>query len=222
MGYCKDIFSYVNNYICQRKVSILMKLSEKLLKQLVRESVEEMDQQDHGQLSAIYSDVYKERYGVRPRHMDFSKYSEEEIQDMIDDIEQDSHHGDHLSHEEEFEDMMDQHGHDADNAEREFMHRAAEHRLMLSPEEGEDLPFHSGMGRRLSESLKLVIREAIEENTVDECGVTEEEALDEFISEGKPKLKKKKPVEAKKDKPAKKMNSGFAAFIKKAKEKAKK
>jgi Na+-transporting NADH:ubiquinone oxidoreductase subunit NqrF len=108
--------------------------------------------------------------------MDFSKYSEEEIQDMIDDIEQDSHHGDHLSHE---EDMMDQHGHDADNAEREFMAGEKEHELMLSPEEGEDLPSHSGMGRRLSESLKLVIREAIEENTVDECGISEEEALEE-------------------------------------------
>lgn len=171
-----------------------MKLSVKLLKQLVRESVEEMGQQDHGQLSDIYSDVYKERYGVRPRHMDFSKYSEEELQDMIDDIEQDSHHSDHLSPEEEFEDMMDQHGHDADNAEREFMAGEKEHGLMLSPEEGEeDLPSHSGMGRRLSENLKLVIREAIEENTVDECGISEEEeALEEFISEGKPKLKKKK------------------------------
>lgn len=201
-----------------------MKLSVKLLKQLVRESVEEMDQQDHGQLSAIYSDVYQERYGVRPRHMDFSKYSEEELQDMIDDIEQDSHHSDHLSHEEEMEDMIDPHGHDADDAEREFMAGEKENGLMLSPEKGEDLPSRSGMGRRLSESLKLVIREAIEENTVDECGISEEEALDEFISEGKPKLKKKKPVEAKKDKPkpAKKMNSGFAAFVKKAKEKAKK
>lgn len=191
-----------------------MKLSVKLLKQLVRESVEEMDQQDHGQLASIYSDSYKERYGVRPRHMDFSKYSEEELQDMIDDIEQDSHHSDHLSHE---EDIMDQHGHDHSGEFEDYTN-------VIGTEEGEDLPSHSGMGRRLSESLKLVIREAIEENTVDECGVTEEEALEEFISEGKPKLKKKKPVEAKKDKPkpAKKMNSGFAAFIKKAKEKAKK
>jgi hypothetical protein len=145
-----------------------------------------MDQQDHGQLSAIYSDVYKERYGVRPRHMDFSKYSEEEIQDMIDDIEQDSHHGDHLSHEEEFEDMMDQHGHDADNAEHEFMAGEKEHGLMLSPEEGEDLPFRSGMGRRLSESLKLVIREVIEE-----CGCAlEEEAIIEELMEKKMGFKK--------------------------------
>lgn len=215
-----------------------MKLSVKLLKQLVRESVEEMDlslppdqesdKQDHGQLASIYSDSYKERYGVRPRHMDFSKYSEEELQDMIDDIEQDSSRGDdHLSSEEEFEDLMDQHGHDADDAEREFMAGNKEDD-MLSLED-EDLPRHSGMGSRLAESLKLVIREAIEEcgveeNAVDECGISEEEALDEFISEGKPKLKKKKPVEAKKDKPktGKKMNSGFAAFIKKAKEKAKK
>ena len=137
-----------------------MKLSVKLLKQLVRESVEEMDQQDHGQ--------------------------------------------------------MDQHGHGRDQDGKVRLFEPYENvKGIKDQEEGED-------SRRLSESLKLVIREAIEENTVDECGISEEEALDEFISEGKPKLKKKKPVEAKKDKPAKKMNSGFAAFIKKAKEKAKK
>ena len=41
-----------------------MKLSVKQLKQLVRESAEEMglssSNQDHDQLSSIYSDVYKE------------------------------------------------------------------------------------------------------------------------------------------------------------------
>ena len=100
--------------------------------------------------------------------------------------------------------------------------------LMRTPEEGEDLSSRSGMGRRLAESLKLVVREAIEEcgyeESLDEYGNPEEQALEEFLSEGKAKPKKKKPVDAKKDKPktGKKMNSGFAAFIKKAKEKAKK
>ena len=76
--------------------------------------------------------------------------------------------------------------------------------------------------------LQYVIREAIEEcgyeENLDEYGNPEEQALEEFLSEGKAKPKKKKPVDAKKDKPktGKKMNSGFAAFIKKAKEKAKK
>ena len=171
-----------------------MKLSVKQLKQLVRESAEEMglssSNQDHDQLSSIYSDDY--------------------------------------SHDEEMEDMIDQHGHDADEADREAMARQEEDDLMRTPEEGEDLSSRSGMGRRLAESLKLVIREAIEEcgyeENLDEYGNPEEQALEEFLSEGKAKPKKKKPVDAKKAKPktGKKMNSGFAAFIKKAKEKAKK
>jgi hypothetical protein len=208
-----------------------MKLSVKQLKQLVRESAEEMglssSNQDHDQLSSIYSDVYKEKYGTRPRHVDFSKYSTEELQKMVDDLEQEMSTVDY-SHDEEMEDMIDQHGHDADEADREAMARQEEDDLMRTPEEGEDLSSRSGMGRRLAESLKLVVREAIEEcgyeESLDEYGNPEEQALEEFLSEGKAKPKKKKPVDAKKDKPktGKKMNSGFAAFIKKAKEKAKK
>ncbi len=208
-----------------------MKLSVKQLKQLVRESAEEMglssSNQDHDQLSSIYSDVYKEKYGTRPRHVDFNKYSTEELQKMVDDLEQEMSTVDY-SHDEEMEDLIDQHGHDADKAEREFMAANKEDDLMRTPEEGEDLSSRSGMGRRLAESLKLVVREAIEEcgyeESLDEYGNPEEQALEEFLSEGKAKPKKKKPVDAKKDKPktGKKMNSGFAAFIKKAKEKAKK
>ena len=208
-----------------------MKLSVKQLKQLVRESAEEMglssSNQDHDQLSSIYSDVYKEKYGTRPRHVDFGKYSTEELQKMVDDLEQEMSTVDY-SHDEEMEDLIDQHGHDADEADREAMARQEEDDLMRTPEKGEDLSSRSGMGRRLAESLKLVVREAIEEcgyeESLDEYGNPEEQALEEFLSEGKAKPKKKKPVDAKKDKPktGKKMNSGFAAFIKKAKEKAKK
>ena len=208
-----------------------MKLSVKQLKQLVRESAEEMglssSNQDHDQLSSIYSDVYKEKYGTRPRHVDFSKYSAEELQKMVDDLEQEMSTVDY-SHDEEMEDLIDQHGHDADEANREAMAAEKEDQLMRTPEEGEDLSSRSGMGRRLAESLKLVVREAIEEcgyeESLYEYGNPEEQALEEFLSEGKAKPKKKKPVDAKKDKPktGKKMNSGFAAFIKKAKEKAKK
>lgn len=170
-----------------------MKLSVKQLKQLVRESAEEMGLSSSNQ----------------------------------DNLEQEMSTVDY-SHDEEMEDLIDQHGHDADKAEREFMAANKEDDLMRTPEEGEDLSSRSGMGRRLAESLKLVVREAIEEcgyeESLDEYGNPEEQALEEFLSEGKAKPKKKKPVDAKKDKPktGKKMNSGFAAFIKKAKEKAKK
>lgn len=174
-----------------------MKLSVKQLKQLVRESAEEMG------LSSSNQDHH------------------------VDDLEQEMSTVDY-SHDEEMEDMIDQHGHDADEADREAMAKQEEDDLMRTPEEGEDLSSRSGMGRRLAESLKLVVREAIEEcgyeESLDEYGNPEEQALEEFLSEGKAKPKKKKPVDAKKDKPktGKKMNSGFAAFIKKAKEKSKK
>lgn len=175
-----------------------MKLSVKQLKQLIRESVEEMElslpsDQDHDQLASIYSDVYKERYGILPRHMDFSKYSTEELQKMVDDMEKETvHHArNDYSHEEEMEDLIDQHGHEADEAEREFMAAKKEDELMRTPEEGEELPQHSGMGRRLAESLKLVIREALEEEAVDECGSSyEEQAVVEELMEKKMGFKK--------------------------------
>lgn len=172
-----------------------MKLTVRQLKQLVRESVEEMDlssspSQDHGQLSSIYSDLYKERHGIRPRHMDFSKFSEEELQKMVDDMEEETvHHArNDYSYEEGMEDMIDQHGHEADEADREAMAKQKEDDLMRTPEEGEDFRRHSGMGRgrNLAESLKLVIREVIEE-----CGCAlEEEAVVEELMEKKMGFKK--------------------------------
>lgn len=141
-----------------------MKLSVKQLKQLVRESAEEMG------LSSSNQDHH------------------------VDDLEQEMSTVDY-SHDEEMEDMIDQHGHDADEADREAMAKQEEDDLMRTPEEGEDLSSRSGMGRRLAESLKLVVREAIEEcgyeESLDEYGNPEEQALEEFLSEGKAKPKKK-------------------------------
>ena len=167
-----------------------MKLTVRQLRQLVRESVEEMDQQDHGQLSSIYSDVYKEKYGTRPRHVDFNKYSTEELQKMVDDLEQEMSTVDY-SPDEEMEDLIDQHGHDADEAERGRdqdgnVRLFKPYENVKGTEEGEDLSSRSGMGRRLSENLKLVIREVIEE-----CGCAlEEEAIIEELMEKKMGFKK--------------------------------
>ena len=135
-----------------------MKLTVSQLKQLVRESVEEMHQM----------------------HPDDDDMDHHEM-----------HHGEHgddedYSHEEDMEDLIDQHGHDADEADREAMTRQEEDDLMRTPEGGEDLSSRSGMGRRLSESLKLVIREVIEE-----CGCAlEEEAIIEELMEKKMGFKK--------------------------------
>lgn len=43
---------------------------------------------DVGTLGSIFSDTYKELHGIRPRHIDTSKMSAEELQDRIDDLRQ--------------------------------------------------------------------------------------------------------------------------------------
>jgi hypothetical protein len=142
-----------------------MKITTKQLKQLIRETIEEMElssNQNHQQLASIYSDVYKEKYGIRPRHMDYSKYSTEDLQTMIDDLDQKMSLVDY-SHDEEMEDLIDQHGHEADEAERESMAAKKEDELMRTPEEGEEYPSHQGMGRRLTETFKKAILEALKD-----------------------------------------------------------
>ena len=138
-----------------------MKLTVRQLKQLVRESVEEMhlgdDDMDHHRMHHDDDDMDHHRM-----HHDDDDMDHREM-----------HHGEHgddedYSHEEDMEDLIDQHGHGAD--------------------EGEDFPSRSGMGRgrNLAESLKLVIREVIEE-----CGCAlEEEAVVEELMEKKMGFKK--------------------------------
>ena len=132
-----------------------MKLTVRQLKQLVRESVEEMhlgdDDMDHHEMHHDDMDHHEMHHGE---------------------------HGDDYSHEEDMEDLIDQHGHEADEAGRGFM------------QDEEDFPPRSGsgMGRggNLAESLKLVIREVIEE-----CGCAlEEEAVVEELMEKKMGFKK--------------------------------
>lgn len=39
---------------------------------------------ERDEIASIYSDVYKEKYGIRPRHVDFDTYSADELQGMLD------------------------------------------------------------------------------------------------------------------------------------------
>ena len=136
-----------------------MKLTVRQLKQLVRESVEEMH--------LMHPDDDMDHHEMHHDDMDHHEM----------------HHGEHgddedYSHEEDMEDLIDQHGHEADEAERGFM------------QDEEDFPPRSGSGmgrgRNLAESLKLVIREVIEE-----CGCAlEEEAVVEELMEKKMGFKK--------------------------------
>jgi hypothetical protein len=157
-----------------------MKLTVRQLRQLVRESVEEMhlggDMDHHGM-----------HLGDDHDDMDHDDMDHHGMQ-----------HGEHgddndYSHDEEMEDLIDQHGHEADEAERGYGRDQDGNVRLFEPyedvkgtEEGEDLSSRSGMGRRLSESLKLVIREVIEE-----CGCAlEEEAIIEELMEKKMGFKK--------------------------------
>ena len=76
-----------------------MKISRKALRQILCEIFPKPDEPALGdrpeyaleshdperdEVASIYSDVYKEKYGIRPRHVDFDTYSADELQGMLD------------------------------------------------------------------------------------------------------------------------------------------
>jgi len=66
-----------------------MKISIKTLKRLIKEAQNleypnTPDERD--EIASIYSDVYKEKYGIRPRHIDWEGVSVEEAQAMLDQL----------------------------------------------------------------------------------------------------------------------------------------
>lgn len=150
-------------YILQGKVlNIEMKLTVRQLRQLVRESVEEMHLGGDGDM-----DHHRMHLG-----------------DDDDDMHHDDmdHHGMHLGDD---DDDMDHHRmhHGEHGDDNDYSHDEE-----MEEEEGQNLSKYRGMGRvsDLSESLKLVIREVIEE-----CGCAlEEEAIIEELMEKKMGFKK--------------------------------
>ena len=42
---------------------------------------------EHDELASIYSDMYKDRYNHRPRHIDWAALTVEELRRMVDDLD---------------------------------------------------------------------------------------------------------------------------------------
>jgi hypothetical protein len=169
------------------------KLTVNQLKRLVREAIDEIDPMDlerqakgvekmsnKDELLGLYSDMYKELYNIRPRWLK-RDVSEEQLRDMIAHLEEIyPREMERRKQEEEkeieyFEQMIKKH-------EEEAREKAE---LGVVGDDEEALPMRSGMGRRLSESLKTIVRETYEASCMETEENLEKEAVEEYLSEKK-------------------------------------
>lgn len=135
-----------------------MRLTVKQFKNLIREAMEEMGKVDsdlmdmsRDELLSLYSDMYKEQHNIRPRGL--GEYSDDELRGMVQDLRDTPYEAE--SDVVDYEDMIKWGQEQAD--------RHHEFEQMKVPEEGEEFPGHEGMGRRLTESLSVLIQEVLEE-----------------------------------------------------------
>ena len=104
----------------------------------------------HSALSEAIWDLYKYVHGIRPRFLDFSKMTVPELEDMHDrltkdlEMQEEEEEGWAKDIEDERRDQMQT---DLDVANIAAAEAAAEERIMLTPEEGEEFPGQIGMGR---------------------------------------------------------------------------
>ena len=152
----KDFASTKHKGLPDKKEKNEMK---ELIKQMVREAMEDM-QPPQGQplegqelldaLASDISDMFKDINGIRPRWLNFSAMSLEELEQLHDQTSQ--AHSDWWNQERvemDLDDLADsrQAQHDAQDADDAA---AAELDAMRQPEEGEEEAKQSGMGRRYS------------------------------------------------------------------------
>ena len=128
------------------------------------------DEQTKRDLASQYSDVYKEKHGIRPRWMNWEEKSVEELKGMLEDLFSEPDMVDDYDPEQgELHDIEDEMFHaENDEIERKIKQadeEKAELERMQEPEKGEEFPGHEGMGRRhpLEETLKLVVMEVLAE-----------------------------------------------------------
>ena len=157
----KDFASTKHKGLPDKKETNEMK---ELIKQMVREAMEDM-QPPQGQplegqelldaLASDISDMFKDINGIRPRWLNFSAMSLEELEQLHDQTSQS--HSDWWN-QERVEQDLDDLAHDRMNDERYAIDDeqarlddlAAEEEAMREPEEGEEEAKQSGMGRRYS------------------------------------------------------------------------
>ena len=143
-----------------------MKITEQLIKSLIREEMEDMGtpippEELHGALSAAIYDLYKYANGIRPRWIKFDEMSVEELENMhhelTAELEQQAQGEEARSYKPDYDPSEYTRGledryisdHDAYEAEQE---------LMMTPEEGEEFPQRQGMGRRPLEGSARDVR----------------------------------------------------------------
>jgi len=152
----------------------MTKITVNQLKRLIREAMEE-NMSDKNELYSLYSDMYKELYNIRPRWLHPDNVSVEQLRDMVAHLEEiypeemDRQKQDEEEEKEYFEQMVK----DEEEKKREKTE------LGFEGDDEEGLPMRSGMGRRLTENLKAIVREAYEAACM-ECGY-EESVEDESV-----------------------------------------
>jgi hypothetical protein len=180
------------------------KLNVKQLKAYIAEAMDDLDPMDldkkakdvekvskKDDLIVLYSDMYKELYNIRPRWLRSEDVSEEQLREMIAHLEEIypremEQRKREAEEEERYFEKLSKKFEDEDKREKE----AKEDLKDLGYEDLENLPKRSGMGRRLDESLKTIVREAYEAACM-ECGYeedlyeSEDESLEEYLSEKK-------------------------------------
>jgi len=147
-----------------------MRITVKQLKNLVREAVEDLDPMDlereaknvsnmdeKEDLFQLYSDMYKEMYN-RPRWLKLEEVSEDQLRALIEHLE------------ERYEEEIKSRQREAEEEERFFNKlererekedKAKEELEKFGYEDLEDLPKKSGMRKRLEETIKNIVREAV-------------------------------------------------------------
>lgn len=150
-----------------------MRITIKQLKKLIRETVEDIDPMElehqasnlpseKEDLFQLYSDMYKEMYNIRPRWLRLDDTSEDELRAMINDLDQ--HYEEEIKAREQESKEAEEYYHQLEKEREEAEKAKAE--LSALGYEGEDLenlPMRSGMGKRLAESIKKAVREALKE-----------------------------------------------------------
>lgn len=142
-----------------------MRITINQLKKLIRETVEDIDPMALGHqaenlpsekedMFQLYSDMYKEMYNIRPRWLRMDDVSEDELRAMIEDLEQ--------GYEREIKARQEE-SKEAEDFYRQLKQDDMSGMGYEGMEDLESLPSRSGMGKRLEESIKKAVREAVKE-----------------------------------------------------------
>lgn len=159
-----------------------MRITVKQLKNLVREAVEDMNPMDlereaknvsrinkKEDLFQLYSDMYKEMYNIRPRWLKLEDVTEDELRALIEKLEEDYPH--EMEERKREAEQQEKFFHELEREhekEEEAEEKAKEELEKFGYEDLEDLPKKSGMSKRLEETIKNIVREAVKEKKEEE------------------------------------------------------